>query len=143
MSEIIRLSPLPMFNVLDLPKPSSPASPQNGAHNMSFTDKTVLIGVLLSAVGVALALKLVPPNPVVGVRTSKTRSSREMWYAANRLAGINTVIAGMIVVVAALVVPRLMPDYSEGPRVLIVGPIVIFAVVGIMVARSLWQIRQL
>jgi len=90
-----------------------------------------------------LALKLVPPNPVFGVRTSKARSSREMWYAANRLAGINTVIAGMIVVVAALVVPRLMPDYSEGPRVLIVGPIVIFAVVGIMVARSLWQIRQL
>ena len=110
---------------------------------MSFTDETVLVGVLLSAVRVALALKLVPPNPVVGVRTSKTRSSREIWYAANRLAGINTAIAGIVTVVAALVVPRLMPDYSEGARVLIIGPIVIFAVVAIMVGRSLWQIRRL
>src|SRR5580704_3256946 len=110
---------------------------------MSFADKMVLLGVLALAVGVALVLKLVPPNPVVGVRTSKTWSSREVWYAVNRSAGIDIAIAGIVTVVAALVVPRLMPDYSEGARVLIMGPIVMFTVVAIMVGRSLWQIRRL
>jgi uncharacterized membrane protein len=109
---------------------------------MSFEYKTVLVGALVLAVGVALALKLVPPNPIVGVRTSKTWSSREVWYAANRSGGINMAIAGVVIVVAALVVPRLMPDYSEGVKVLVIGTIVIFAVV-VMVARILWQVRRM
>jgi hypothetical protein len=109
---------------------------------MSFEHKTLFMGVLLLAVGVALALKLVPPNPVVGFRTSRTWSSREVWYAANRSAGINVAIAGIVIAVAALVVPPLTPDYSDGVRVAIIGPIVIFAIV-IAVARSLWQVRRL
>ena len=51
-------------------------------------------------------------------------------------------IAGVVIVVAALVVPRLMPDYSEGVKVLVIGTIVIFAVV-VMVARILWQVRRM
>ena len=109
---------------------------------MSFEYKMVLGGMLLFAIGVPLALKLVPPNPVYGVRTSKTRSRREVWYASNRSAGINMAIAGIVIAVAALVVPRLMPDYSEGVRVLILGPIVIFAVL-IMLGRILWQVFRL
>jgi uncharacterized membrane protein len=109
---------------------------------MSFEDKTVLFGVLALAVGVALALKLVPPNPVVGVRTSKTWSSREAWYAVNQLAGINIAVAGIAIAAAALIVPRLIPDYSEGVRVLIIATIVLFAM-GITLARILWQLRRL
>jgi|SRR5580704_14717110 uncharacterized membrane protein len=109
---------------------------------MSFADKMVLLGVLALAVGVALVLKLVPPNPVVGVRTSKTWSSREVWYAVNRSAGINMAIAGIVIVVAALVVPRLIPDYSEGARVLIIAAVVLFAVV-IVLVRILLQLRRL
>ena len=109
---------------------------------MSFADKMVLFGVLALAVGAALALKLVPPNPVVGVRTSKTSSSREVWYAVNRSAGIDMAIAGIVIAATALVVPRLIPDYSEGASVLIIGTIVLFAVV-ITLARILWQLRRL
>jgi uncharacterized membrane protein len=109
---------------------------------MSVEYKIVLVGVLLFAVGVALALNLVPPNPFVGVRTSKTWSSPEVWYAANRSAGINVAIAGVVLVAAALVVPRLIPDYSEGVKVLVIGTIVIFAI-AVTVASILWQVRQL
>jgi SdpI/YfhL protein family len=115
---------------------------KNGAYDMSFEYKMVLAGVVLFAIGIPLALKLVPPNSFYGVRTSKTRSSREIWDAANRLAGINMAIAGIVVAVAALVVPGLMPDYSQGARVLVLGPIVVLAAV-IMVARILWQVRRL
>jgi uncharacterized membrane protein len=109
---------------------------------MSFEYEMMLAGVLLFAIGVPLALKLVPPNSVYGVRTSKTRASLEVWYASNRSAGINMAIAGIVIAVAALVVPRLTLDYSEGVRVLILGTIVIFAVF-IMLARILWQVFRL
>lgn len=50
---------------------------------MSFEYTAVLVGALLFVVGIPLVLKLVPPNPVYGVRTAKTFSSREVWYAAD------------------------------------------------------------
>jgi uncharacterized membrane protein len=115
---------------------------QEGARDMNFEYNMVLVGVLLFAVGVPLILKLVPPNPFVGVRTSKIWSSREVWYAANRLAGINAAIAGVVIVAAALLVPRLIPDYSEGVKVLIIGTIVLFAIV-VMVSGILLQMRRM
>ncbi len=109
---------------------------------MNFEHKMALLGALLFVVGGALALKLVPPNSVIGVRTHKTRSSLDVWYTANRSAGITVFIAGIVIVGAALVVPLLMPDYSEGVRVLVIGTILTFTIV-IMVARIIWQVSQL
>jgi uncharacterized membrane protein len=109
---------------------------------MSFEYNMVLVGVLLFAVGIPLVLKLVPPNPVYGVRTAKAFSSREVWYAANRSAGITMAITGIVIAVVALVGPRLLPGYSEGARVLTVGAIIIFAVV-VMVVKILWQVRRM
>jgi uncharacterized membrane protein len=109
---------------------------------MSVQYKFVLLGALMFALAIPMALKLVPPNPVYGIRTSKTLSSREIWYAANRSTGIDMVIAGIVIAVAALVVPRLMPGYSDGAGVLINAAIVIFTLVTI-VARGLLQVRRL
>jgi uncharacterized membrane protein len=109
---------------------------------MSFESGMMLAGVLLFAIGTPLALQLVPPNSVYGVRTAKTRASLEVWYASNRSAGINMAIAGVAIAAAALVIPRLLPDYAEGVRVLILAAIVILAIV-IMLARILWQVLRL
>jgi uncharacterized membrane protein len=109
---------------------------------MSIESTVVLLGMLFFILGIPLALKLVPPNPVYGVRTSKTFSNREVWYAANRSAGINMAITGIVIAVTRLVVPRLIPDYSEGARLLIIAAIAIFAIV-IMLARILWQVFRL
>jgi hypothetical protein len=51
-------------------------------------------------------------------------------------------MAGLAIVVTALVVPRLIPDYSEGARMLIIGTIEIFVIV-IMLTRILWQVFRL
>ena len=72
---------------------------------MGFENKMALAGVLLFALAIPLILKVVPPNPVYGVRTSKTYSNQELWYAANRSAGITMAIAGVAILVGALVVP--------------------------------------
>ena len=109
---------------------------------MSFESSAMLLGVLLFVLGIPPALKLVPPNPVWGVRTSKTFSSPEVWYTANRSAGITMAITGIVIAVTALVVPRLTRDYSEGARVLIIAAIAISAIV-IMLARILWQVLRL
>jgi uncharacterized membrane protein len=109
---------------------------------MGFENKMALAGVLLFALAIPLILKVVPPNPVYGVRTSKTYSNQELWYAANRSAGITMAIAGVAILVGALVVPLFLPAYSEGARVLVIGTVVISAVV-IMVARLLWQVLRL
>src|SRR6202795_196749 len=109
---------------------------------MSFESSAVLLGALLFVLGIPPALKLVPPNPVYGVRTSKTFSSPEVWYTANRSAGITMAITGIVIAVTALVVPRLIPDYSEGVKALIIAAIVVSALV-IMVARFLWQVFRL
>jgi uncharacterized membrane protein len=100
---------------------------------MSLERSALLLGALLFALAIPLVLSWVPPNPVYGVRTSKTYSDRELWYTANRSAGITMAITGIAIAAAALVVPRLMPDYSEGVRVLVIVAIVIFAA-AIMVA---------
>jgi uncharacterized membrane protein len=109
---------------------------------MDFESKIMLFGALLFVLGVPLALKWVPQNPIYGVRTSKTFSSRESWYAANRSVGIDVAIAGIAIAIAALVVRRAVPDYSEGARVLIIGTIVLVAIIA-MVVRIVWQVRRL
>jgi len=109
---------------------------------MSFEFELMLFGLLLVVLGIPLMLKWVPQNPVYGVRIAKTFASRDIWYAANRSAGLNVAIAGIAIAVAALVVPRVVPDYSLGARVLIIGAIAIAAVV-FMVTRIVMQIRRL
>jgi uncharacterized membrane protein len=109
---------------------------------MSLERSALLLGALLFALAIPLVFRWVPPNPVYGVRTSNTYSDRELWYTANRSAGITMAVTGIAMAVVALVAPRLMPDYSEGARVLVIGTIVIFAVV-IMVARLVWQVLRL
>jgi hypothetical protein len=107
---------------------------------MSFESKIILFGALLFVLGIPLALKWVPQNPIYGVRTSNTYSNREVWYAANRSAGIDVAIAGIAIAIAALVVPRAVPDYSEGVRVLIMHN---RACCHDRAARLVWQIRRL
>ncbi len=59
--------------------------------------------VLIVAISVPLMLKIVPPNGVYGFRTSVTRSSLDIWYAANAFMGW-ALSAGSVVSAGALIV---------------------------------------
>src|SRR5258706_10250819 len=62
----------------------------------------LLIGcALIAVVAVPLLLKLVPPNPIYGVRTEKTLDSSEIWYKVN--------IYGAKALLIAAGVPPLLP----------------------------------
>src|SRR5438876_7284957 len=61
-------------------------------------------GVLLIAISLPLIYDKVLPNGFYGFRTPRTMSDPNLWYPANRVAGRNLAIAGVIVSTTALVV---------------------------------------
>ncbi|RUO65416.1 SdpI/YhfL protein family protein [Pseudidiomarina planktonica] len=52
--------------------------------------------ILFTAIGIPLALKMVPPNSAYGVRIDQTLSSTEAWYSINTNTGIALIIAGIV-----------------------------------------------
>ncbi|HEY5074362.1 MAG TPA: SdpI family protein [Pyrinomonadaceae bacterium] len=61
-------------------------------------------GVFLIAISLPMMYDKVPPNGFYGFRTPRTMSNPNLWYPANRVAGRNMVLAGLIVIMTALVV---------------------------------------
>lgn len=57
------------------------------------------ISALFSVLGLPLALKLVSPNSMYGVRTQSTLQSAEAWYSVNASAGMALAIAGLFSIV--------------------------------------------
>ena len=63
-----------------------------------------LMGLLLVALCVPMMYDKIPPNSFYGFRTPRTLSDPNIWYPANRVAGRNLALAGLIVIITALVV---------------------------------------
>jgi uncharacterized membrane protein len=61
-----------------------------------------LAGLVFIAIGIPLAVERVPPNHWYGFRTAKTFSNQTIRYAANRVAGIDLIIAGVVVALGVL-----------------------------------------
>jgi uncharacterized membrane protein len=59
------------------------------------------LGLLFIGIGIPLALQRVAPNVWYGVRTARTLSDPKIWYTANRIAGIDLMITGCVLVVFA------------------------------------------
>lgn len=47
----------------------------------------LIVCVLVAVLGVPLGLKLIPPNPIYGVRTRRTLSDESAWFEVNRVGG--------------------------------------------------------
>ena len=64
----------------------------------------LLLGAVLIAIG--NLLPRVRPNVAIGIRTARTLRDREAWLRANRTAGYVAVTLGLVIVAAALLLPR-------------------------------------
>lgn len=62
------------------------------------------VGLLLIGVAIPLILEKVPPNRWYGFRVAKTFSSESIWYAANRVAGYDLLLSGIVVAITAVFV---------------------------------------
>ena len=61
-----------------------------------------LMGVMFVGIGIPLARQRVRPNVWYGFRTPKTLSDPHIWYSANRVAGIDLVVAGAVLAIGVL-----------------------------------------
>ena len=71
------------------------------------------LGLLLVILAIPMIMGKVPPNNLYGFRTKKTLSDPEIWYPANAYAGKWLLVWGVLMIVAALLLPWLLPDLTE------------------------------
>jgi hypothetical protein len=62
----------------------------------------VLIGLVVAAMGIPMALRKVPRNRFYGLRIAATFADESVWYDANAVSGRDLIIAGLLVVMTAL-----------------------------------------
>ena len=55
------------------------------------------VGLLFIALSIPLIQGRVPPNSLYGFRTAKSLSDPKIWYAINRISGIDLLIAGTLI----------------------------------------------
>jgi len=90
-------------------------------------------------VSVPMVMRRVPPNAFYGFRTPKTLSNPQIWYEANRRAGVNLIAAALLTMgLCELVVWRL-----GAARGTVVLPMVLLVMVLGSVAVSLLQLRRM
>lgn len=96
---------------------------------------TLFVPVVLIVGTVPMILGMVPRNPIYGFRTGYTMSSDEVWYRANRIAGVALFLSGLVWCGLAIVLPVVQPSMPErlirgfGFISLMVGVAVSFALV--------------
>ena len=61
----------------------------------------MLAGFLFIAISLPLIYQKVPPNRLYGFRVRKTLANPRIWYAANRIAGIDLLLTGIVIVLTA------------------------------------------
>lgn len=67
----------------------------------------MLTGFVFIVISLPLIYQKVPPNHLYGFRVRKTLSNPRVWYAANRVAGIDLFLAGILIVLTAVLTTML------------------------------------
>jgi len=87
-------------------------------------------GLLIALVGLPLLLQKVGPNWLYGFRTPRTISNEALWYASNKVAGRDFILAGLAqFAISMLALGLALPEAFVG---LAVVPVLI------AVLHSLW-----
>ena len=71
------------------------------------------VPVIVILLSIPLVLGKVRPNPLYGFRTPKTMSSPDIWYPANKAAGILMIVAAMLSIVVNSVLLMLSAGWPD------------------------------
>ena len=93
---------------------------------------------MLIVLSIPLILKKIPPNPIYGFRTKKTRSDRHIWYDANHYGGLQLFYAGIIYIGFVLITWIFKITSADSYNVLMLGLLTI-----VVLIRSLLYLRKL
>ena len=73
----------------------------------------LVVPLIIIAVSIPMIVRLVPRNGLYGFRTPYTFSSDDVWYRANRIAGIALCIAGCAWAGAAVLLPAIVSSQED------------------------------
>ena len=72
----------------------------------------LIFPILATLYAIPLVFGWVGPNPIYGFRNERTRSNRDLWYRANRIAGISIIVAMIFCVAIEFAVPALRRTHA-------------------------------
>lgn len=96
----------------------------------------------MGALALPMAFGKVPPNRIYGFRTSKTLSSPNIWYQANRVAGRWLMAVSLVTICFNAAVSSMHPDAPLENLIIIMGSADLIALLLSAVA-SLLYLRKL
>ena len=97
----------------------------------------VFAGLIVAAVAVPLWRRQVPPNGTYGLRVPATLEDEWVWYEANARAAKGLVAVGLVVAVAAVVLPWVAPMRDDQ---LVVVLAILFVVS--LLGATVWATRM-
>ena len=95
--------------------------------------------LLMILVSVPMVMRRVPPNGLYGFRTPKTLSNPQIWYQANRLAGVNLIVAAILTMAFCWAVAWA----SSAAKATMLAPLVLLVMVAVSVVVSLLQVKEM
>ncbi len=106
-------------------------------------DKYLIRYLILNGVTILVALPFirnkVPPNRSIGIRTPKTMADKEIWYAANRFAGIMLALAGCVSI-AGLAVIRIFPGLTAAGSYSTANLLVFVVPLACAIVAAAWRV---
>jgi uncharacterized membrane protein len=104
---------------------------------MLLTVVLLVLCVVMAFTGIPLILKLVPPNPVFGLRTERTMARADAWYRLHRFGGwaLVAVAAGTVIALSLWSGTLLRPAWLQ--------LLVFILLSGFAAGATLWYERQL
>ncbi|MGA2960724.1 MAG: SdpI family protein [Candidatus Korobacteraceae bacterium] len=95
--------------------------------------------VLTIALSIPMVFGKIPPNRFYGFRTRKTLSNPDIWYRANRHAGIDLIVASLASLLASALLIPLLTEHEA-----LFASVLVFAMGALLATGiSLWRLRKL
>ncbi|MEO8564282.1 MAG: SdpI family protein [bacterium] len=102
------------------------------------TPHTILLAsaVLLIALAVPLWMRRVPPNRFYGVRTRAALADETRWYDVNARCGQDLLVAGVVLLVAIVVIDAIGARWAPELRTLASAMVLVVALVLVSVRST-------
>lgn len=101
----------------------------------------LFVSIISIVLAIPVILKKVPRNWFYGFRTPKTMSSDEVWYEANRIAGLGLLTVG-VVTLMVVGLREVVPALAARPPGFFVLQVFMPALV-VALLHSFWRLRTL
>ena len=91
--------------------------------------------LIIAAISLPMALRLIPPNRIYGFRTAASLASRDVWYTSNFWAGMTGVALG--ITGAFLIHTMLKRGPLDVARAVLAGGVAVFVALASLAAGLL------